>query len=266
MSVRRATWANGVFQMLKFGRLPRTYNPVVPHWSALKMGVPMIEVPTSCSYTNRLSAYLGSFLNDSLGDCAEAAYGHALQVWSAASGKRELTEPNSAIEALYETQGYVPGNPSTDNGTVLQVLLARLVKGPLPDGIPKLLAFIEIDPTIPADIDRATYECGLVYIGFNVPAFMQSLENPGSTWSTDPWGNTHIVGGHCVISPGYESGFRDIISWGYKYRMTYGFWKKYVDEAYALVSPEWVEATGRTPLGMTVAQLEAQMAAIKLAA
>jgi hypothetical protein len=251
---------------MKFGRRPRTFNPAFPHWSALKMGAPPITVPASCSYTGQLSGYLGAMLNDSLGDCAEAAYGHALQVWSAASGKPELTEPNSAIEALYETQGYVPGNPSTDNGTVLQVLLARLVKGPVPVSIPKLLAFIEIDPTIPADIDRATYECGLVYIGFNVPAFMEGLENPGDVWSNGAGGSTRIVGGHCVVSPGYHPGVRDIISWGYRYTMTNGFWSSYVDEAYALISEEWVEATGRTPLGMTVAQLEAQMAAIKLAA
>jgi hypothetical protein len=251
---------------MKYGRLPRTFNPAVPHWSALKMGAPQIDVPTSCSYTNRLSAYLGSMLNDSLGDCAEAGYGHALQVWSAASGKPELTEPNSAIEALYETQGYVPGNPSTDNGTILQVLLSQLVNGPVPVSIPKLLAFIEIDPTIPADIDRATYECGLVYIGFNVPSFMMALENPGDVWSNGAGGSTSIVGGHCVVSPGYRPGARDIISWGYRYTMTNGFWGNYVDEAYALVSEEWVEATGRTPLGMTMAELEAQMAAIKLTA
>lgn len=251
---------------MKYGRLPRTFNPAIPHWSALKMGAAPVIVPPSCSYTNRLPTYLGAMLNDSLGDCAEAGYGHALQVWSDASGKHELTEPDSAIEALYETQGYVPGNESTDTGTILQVLLSLLVKGPVPDGIPKLLAFIELDPTIPADISRATYECGLVYIGFNVPAFLQSLESPGSTWNTEPWSNSNIVGSHCVISAGYRPGFRDIISWGSRYAMTDAFWAKYVDEAYALVSPEWIEATGRTPLGMTVTQLEAQMAAIKLAA
>lgn len=250
---------------MRYGRLPRTFNPAIPHWSALKMGAPQVTVPMTCDYTARLPANLGMMLNNSLGDCAEAGYGHALQVWSAASGKPILTEPDSAIEALYETQGYVPGEPSTDRGTVLQALLSLLVTGTPPAGIPKLTAVIELDPTLPEDIDRATYECGLVYLGFNVPAFMQSLESPGSTWSTEPWGNGQIVGGHCVVTAAYRPGLRSVISWGAQYAMTDAFWRQYVDEAYALVSPEWVQATGRTPLGLTVAQLEAQMVPLKLA-
>ncbi|MGC8520035.1 MAG: hypothetical protein ACP5P4_16190 [Steroidobacteraceae bacterium] len=251
---------------MRYGRLPRTFSPAIPHWSALKMGAAPITVPETCSYTGNLPTALGCMLNDRLGDCAEAGYGHALQVWTAASGKPMLTEPNSAIEALYGTQGYVPGNPSTDRGTVLQSLLSLLVKGPLPANIPKITAFIEIDPTNSTDIDRATYECGLVYIGFNVPAFLQSLESPGSTWSTEPWANNQIVGGHCVISAGYTPGLRQIISWGARYRMTNAFWDAYVDEAYALISPEWLEATGSTPLGLTPAALEQQMAAIRMTA
>jgi hypothetical protein len=41
--------------------------------------------------------------------------------------------------------------------------------------------------------------------------------------------------------------------------MTWDFFATYVDEVYAIADKAWVDATGQTPAGMTVAELEAQM-------
>ena len=245
----------------RYGRLRRAFDPRVPHWSALKMGAAPSAAPTSVDYAAGLPADLGMMLNDTIGDCAEAGYCHALQVWSEAAGRALLTEPDASVEALYETQGYVPGEPSTDRGTVLQSLLSYLVRTASPaGGVPRLLSFVEVDPTNRADVDRATYESGLVYVGFNVPAYLSSLEAPGSVWDVDAGADGSIVGGHCVVSPGYYPGGRRIVSWGSaSYRMTDAFWSEYVDECYALVSPEFAGATGLTPLGMTLAELVSQV-------
>jgi hypothetical protein len=256
--------------IVKYGRLPRTFNPAVPHWSALRMGAAPIAVPETVDYTVGLPANLGAMLNDTLGDCAEAGWYHADQVWSVAAGKPILTASDSAVQALYETQGYVPGNPSTDRGTVLQSLLAYLVTtgAPFADGSrQKLTAFVELDPKNSADLDRATYESGLLYLGFNMPAFMQALESPGSVWDIQPGSDQSIIGGHCVISPGYEPGRRRIVTWGSAdYWMTDAFWARFVDECYALVSAEFAESSGLTPLGMPIPALEAQMQALRMAA
>lgn len=256
---------------MKYGRRERAFNAWVPHFSSLRMGAAPIVVPSSCSYTKALPALLGMMLNNLLGCCAEAGFYHALQVWSVAAGKPILTAPDSCVQALYQTQGYVPGNPSTDQGTVLQSLLAYLVQAgaPMPDGSrQKLLAFVEIDPANEDDLNRATYESGLIYLGMNVPAYAESaLESLGSTLDVNPSGNQASVGGHCVISGGYGPGYREFISYGCAaYRMTTAFWKQNVDECYALVSTEFMEATGLTPLGMTAADWQEQMQALKVAA
>lgn len=251
---------------MKYGRLRRAVSPAVPHWSALKMVAAPIAVPTSCSYTDKLPRDLGMMLNNQLGDCAEAGYGHALQVWSVASGKPCLTAPDSAIEALYGTQGYVPGNPSTDRGTVLQSLLTYLVQTALPVGeLPKIAGFVEIDPTNEDDLNRATYESGLLYLGMNVPAYAEgALDSLGSTLDVSSSGDQTIVGGHCVISAGYRPGFREFISYGNAaYAMTTAYWKQYVDECYAVITEEFCDATGRTPLGISLAEWDAQMNAIR---
>ncbi len=255
---------------MKYGRLPRTFNPGVPHWSALRTVAAPTTVPPEVDYTKGLPTDLGMMLNQTLGCCAEAGWYHADQVWSVAAGKPILTEPDRCVEALYETQGYVPGNPSTDRGTVLQALLAYLVTtgAPLADGSrQKLTAFVELDPKSHADLDRATYEAGLLYVGFNVPAFFASLEAPGSVWDVHPMADQTIVGGHCVISASFRPGLRGIISWGSSdYAMTQAFWDAYVEECYALVSAEFAEASGLTPLGMPIPALASQMQALRMAA
>ena len=71
-----------------------------------------------------------------------------------------------------------------------------------------------------------------------------------------------IVGGHAVIVAGYNAGGLRVISWGSYYTMTWSFWSRYVDEAYALADPDWFRATGIDPFGMSLPELESQMSAI----
>jgi hypothetical protein len=232
------------------------------------MGASAIAVPTSFDYTAHLPASLGAMLNDTLGDCAEAAIGHGEQVWSVAAGKSMLTLPDSCIESMYESQGYVPGNAATDQGTVLQSLLTYLVQTgiPLADGSrQKLFAFVELDPTNEDDLNRATYESGFIYIGMNVPKYAeQALDTLGSLLDVDPNGDPTIIGGHCVICAGASPGRRPFISYGNKaYAMTTAYWHQNVDEAYALVSPEFCAANGMTPLGQTLDFWDSQMIAIR---
>lgn len=247
---------------LPLGRKPRSFNPAVPHFSALKMRFSLFggppQAPPAEDYTVGLPADLGMMLNDQLGDCAEAGFFHFVQVWSNAASKI-LTVPDSCVQQLYEDgAGYVPGDPSTDQGTDLQALLSFLVKtgALMPDGTRhKILAFFEVDPTNDADLNLVTAECGAIYLGFNVPAGMPTT--PGSVWSAS--GPT--VGGHCVISPKYPP--RGIISWGSDdFSMAPGFWASQVDECYAIVDPLFIEATGRTPFGLSEAVWQEQMAAL----
>lgn len=79
---------------MKFGRLPRAFNPRVPHLSSLLMGVDLPAPPASLDYTSVLPTSLGMFGNDSLGDCTCAAVMHALQVWSANATGVCDTEPD----------------------------------------------------------------------------------------------------------------------------------------------------------------------------
>src|SRR5271170_7246647 len=59
----------------------------------------------------------GMMLNDSLGCCTMAAAGHMEMEWSANAGKPIIMPTDAQIETGYSAVGgYVPGDPSTDNG------------------------------------------------------------------------------------------------------------------------------------------------------
>lgn len=260
------------------GRKPRAFDARIPHFSALRMKLHLQGAlpfaPTAIDYTLKLPANLGMMDNDRLGDCAEAGFFHFAQVWSGNAGQL-LTVPDQTVEQLYiDGAGYNPNAPlengqnPTDSGTVLQELLTFLLNtgALMPDGSRhKITAFFEVDPTKPGDLDLVTAECGAIYLGFNVPAYLPM--NPGSIWDVNATADNTIVGGHCVISARYKPTQRGIISWGSSgYAMTPAFWGKYVDECYAIIDPLFVEATGKTPFGIDEATWAEQMAGLKEAA
>lgn len=219
-------------------------------------------VPDPIDYSTGMPSNLGVMLNDTLGDCTAAACGHALQVFSFNANPPMITPVDSDIEKLYEaTSGYVPGEPNTDNGAVEQVVLQYWLNNPLASN--QLAAFVEIDVKNLDEVKRAIWECGVVYIGLNVPSFLQSLETPGALWNANPRADNSIIGGHAVDVVGWD--VRDnftIVSWGAMYTMTPSFWLGFVDEAYALANPAWIEKTGRSPAGLSLERLQKLMSSL----
>jgi hypothetical protein len=232
--------------------------------STLRPTQDLPPLPHCVDYSTGMPANLGVMLNNNLGDCVPAAAGHSIQVWSFNADPPMVTPSDADIEKFYELAGgYVPGNPNTDNGCVEQVALIDWLNNPIDDNT--LAAFVEIDVSNLAEIKRAIWECGVVYIGMIVPSFLQNLEAPGSVWAANPKANNSIIGGHAVAVVGWD--VRDnliLISWGARYTMTPSFWSGFVDEAYALANPSWIKNTGRSPAGLTLSQLETLMASMRV--
>ena len=255
---------------VKFGRKPRTYNPAIPHMSALLARGDLPPPPLSVDYTAGMPDDLGEFLNDQLGDCTCAAYYHARQVWSFNARGAAITEPDSDVLALYEQAcGYSPSDPTSDQGGVEQDVLTYLLNTGAPVGADgsqrdKILAFLEVDFRNLDDLKRTIADCGVAYIGIEVPQSVVSGDEPPALWDYDP-SNAAIAGGHAVILVAYDPDTFTCISWGKRYKISHGFLGEYLREAYALADPAWIRATGQTPLNMTVQELEAQMAALRMA-
>jgi hypothetical protein len=252
---------------MMLGRLPRKRNPRIPHLSALLAGrrATLTPPPPSVDYTAILPAgnVLGMFGNDRLGDCTCAAVYHARQVWTANTGAID-TEPDAEAVSLYELAcGYNPADPNTDQGGVEQDVLQYwlLAGAPLGSGaLDKIAAFVEVDPSNQSDVKLAVNDCGVCYIGFNVPDY--AMQEVGQLWDVKP-GTPNIVGGHAVVLAAYDAVGPTCITWGQLQKMTWAFFDAFTDEAYMLASPDWVKTTGISPAGYSLADLEAQMEALK---
>jgi hypothetical protein len=201
----------------------------------------------------------GMMLNDTLGDCTIAGVGHAVQVWTVNAGT-EVTVPDATIQSYYsQWDGYVPGQPSTDNGGVeLDVLKNWQQQGFAGN---KLLAFADPKVANLTEIRQSIALFGGVYIGLGLPLTAQTqdvwdvVKNGGAKAKAGSWG------GHCVFVAAYDQNGFTCITWGQPKVMTVAFWKKYCDEAHALLSQDWLTANG-SPAGFNQAQLQADLGAI----
>ena len=185
----------------KFGRLPRIYQPKIPHYSALRMRLGALPPPpASVDWTVGINPDYGTMLNSELGCCTIAAAYHAMQTWSFRSRTAEITEPDTKVlEAYEEFCGYNPGDPRTDQGGVEQTVLGDWLSTGVPiaegpNGRSKLLAFVEVDPRDHEDVMRVIDECGGIYIGTNVPNYLVDGPMP-MLWDVDPSGDQGSAGG-----------------------------------------------------------------------
>ena len=71
-----------------------------------------------------------------------------------------------------------------------------------------------------------------------------------------------IDGGHYVPVVGRAGSYIDVVTWGKVQRMTRTFYERYCDEAYALLSPEYLNR-GRSPEGFDLKALTADLASLK---
>jgi hypothetical protein len=253
----------------KLGRQLRSYDSRIPHLSALVAGQTLPPPPAAVDYSAKLSKPLGMMLNDTLGDCTCAAVYHAIQVWTANSGSAMLTEPDADVRQLYiQACGYNPRVSGEGPGGNEQKVLTYLLRKGAPIGPGgkqrhAIAGFVEVDPRNLDDVKRTISDCGVAYIGFNVPQFIVPVGKPPlSVWSAQAT-DTTIVGGHAVVLVGYNATGAKVISWGQYYTMEWSFFSAYVDEVYAIADQEWIDKGGKSPGGLTLAELEQQMAALK---
>lgn len=261
------------------GRQPREFDPSIPHMSSLRLmravkGAAPVAVPDVLNNMSNLPPYIGMMLNGPdpsnstlpiLGDCTIAGAHHTPQILDSVTGNLMVTASNdNIIDDYSDACGYVRGNPATDNGGVEQQVLKYWMQNGMrrSDGTrDKLAGYVEIDPRNFDDICRAIAECGVVYFGANVPNAWCQVSNADDLWDVaEPDGE-----GHCFLGGGYDkvNGIIRTTSWGINsLRMTKAGWLKYGDECYGLISENWILKTGKTPLGMNLADWQSAMQAI----
>ena len=229
------------------------------------MGPGLPPPPESLDWSKEIKDW-GMMLNDELGDCTIAGCGHAVQVWNLNGSNVLTTVADADILAHYELwDDYNPKDPSTDEGGVELDVLTRWKA----EGFAGHTLTGFADPNI-ADLNEVRQSImlmGGVYIGMWISnALSRQLQqddyNPAVVWDVPADDKDNgIEGGHCVFVCAYDQETFSFISWGKLYKMTTAFWLKYVQEAHALLSPDWIGTLG-APNGFNLEQLAADLAAI----
>jgi len=191
--------------------------------------------------------------NDLVGDCAEAAPGHAIQNLSmvAHAGSPTQVTREQVVKAYSDITGYNPDDQSTDQGSnmldVCKYLKKTGIAGVTFDG------YVALNPQNIDQIHAACFVFGWVYFGISVPVGLANLLNSGqeppANWNFKELGGKPSGEGHALAMFGYGRFGKQFNSWGTGYHMDNDFWLANVDEAYALVSSLWIKQNGRSPSG-----------------
>jgi hypothetical protein len=215
-------------------------------------------IPQTVSYGETVSYPMD--LNDRLGDCGIAGMDHMQMCWCSASGQPVKTWGNPKCESLYETLGgYVPGDPNTDQGTVLQDNLKYWEQTGVNGN--KITQFGALRKWDKATRLQALYYFGPLYVGINCPASAQD-QFPGP-WTYVP--GSPIEGGHCIVDIAEDAGLDEIrvVSWGKVVHASEQFFMAYTEEVWVAIDPDFLSLqSGRSPEGIDVAGMEAELAAL----
>jgi hypothetical protein len=215
--------------------------------------------PASLDYLSRVNNY-PMYLNDRIGDCTCAGAGHMIQAESTyGQGSTQTVSDNDVLTAYEAVSGYDPSTGANDDGAVMQDVLNYWRKVGI--GGHQILAFAELDINNMAEVKAAMSTFGSIYVGFEFPGSAMDQFNNGEPWDVVP--GASIEGGHAVHGGAYlEDGTLKFITWGAVQEMTQAFWDTYVFEAWVVITPEWLSATGFSPTGLDLHALGEELAVL----
>jgi hypothetical protein len=197
-------------------------------------------------------------MNDTLGDCTCAGAGHQIMAWTANAGKLAIPADADILNAYETITGYTPSDPSTDQGAVeLDVLKYWRGTGIAGHRIGAFAAIPVKRQSAQRYAQIAINLFGGIYIGLSLP---QSATSPSDVWDVVP--NDEIEGGHAVNCVAYDADFIYCVTWGQIQKMTWEFYRTYCDEAYAIISADFLNGQGQTPEGFNLDQLNRDLQAV----
>jgi len=227
-------------------------------------GLPVVALTQDVDRASAVGSW-PMYLNDQLGDCTIAAMGHMYGAWSQYATASEALFADSTIEGTYSrVGGYVPGDPSTDGGCVMQAVLHDQKIHGMADTsgrVHKVAGYAALGN--PADeelLGQVLDVFGSVYVGINVQQAMEEEFSRGLPWGWDPGAPT--IGGHAICLQrrlGAGDAPLEYVTWGALQPATFAFQAGAAEEAWAVVTEDWLNANGTTVEGLDLQQLLADM-------
>lgn len=173
------------------------------------------------------------FANDKYGCCVISGRGHQTLRFEGAEQKRILNITDEDI-----TTEYFEESGGQDNGLNMLTSLREWRKRGwnAAGGQYKIKAFAEVNPRDHREVKTTIFSDIGIVLGVALP------DNWQEATKTDPWTAWDYTdekpspyNGHCVFVPAYNKKGPICVTWGGRLQMSWDFFDKYTDEAYAVI-------------------------------
>lgn len=211
--------------------------------------------PVTYGHQGLISTW-GMFGNDRYGDCVWAGAAHEHMLWNKEANKDVSFTDNSVLSAYSTVTGFNPNDPSTDQGTDMELAAKfRRQTGILDSNNVrhKISAYLNLPVGNETKIKQATYLFSGVGLGFQFPDVAMDQFNQGKPWTVVS--RAHIEGGHYTPIVGYDAQYVYLVTWGKIQKATWQFVLKYMDEGIVYLNGEFF-INGKTMEGLDVLTLQ----------
>jgi hypothetical protein len=256
-----------------YGKQAATADPRDLKFARYRTPQPLPAPPADWGYDNVIAhGGWGMLGNDSWGDCVWAGAAHE-HILTSTVAKRPVAFDDAGVLSDYSaTTGFdpnagVPGQNPTDRGTNVRAALGYRRATGIVDASGtrhKITAYLALDiGKIKAgdfsEVAEAAYLFGAVGIGIQVPQSAETEFHDHKMWSYVA--GSPNAGGHYVPIVAHRHHI-ECVTWGRVQPMGDRFVSHYVDEAWAIVNPDFLDVNGQNPAGFNMSQLMADLAAL----
>ena len=240
---------------MKLGKQPVRHDPRTLRLTKYLTQLP--PTPSAINWSMNVPQW-GMFGNDTIGDCTCAAVAHLEMLWTSQTGLEYVPADGDIVGAYSSISGYIPGNPGTDQGANMLDVLNFWRNAGISGR--RIQAYAAVNPNSVEQVSASLYLFGGLYVGVQLP--QSALDATASRQCWNGISDDSIVGGHAINIVAYDQYTLACITWGQVQLMTWSWLQKYADEAYAVLSPDWLEATGASPSGFNINELQYDLSKI----
>jgi hypothetical protein len=213
--------------------------------------------PDAFEETNGVDSW-PMYANDRIGDCTTAAAAHMIEAWTAAGqGQAIVLSERAVLDAF----GHVKlTDPVTgEEGAIELDVLRYWRKSGI--GGHAIGAYARVAVWDQKLVQTAAWLFGGLYIGLQLP--LTAHAQPVWDWTGSLAGPARpgSWGGHAVDVVRYDRNGLTVVTWGRLQELTWSFWARYCDEAYCIISDDFLKQ-GNAPNGFDLAALEADLALV----
>jgi hypothetical protein len=198
------------------------------------------------------------YANDRIGDCTTAAAAHMIEAWTAAGRGRAVEISERSVLDAFDHVKLVDPATGEEGAIELDVLRYWRARG---IGGHRIGAYARVSVHNRLLVKTAAWLFGGLYIGVQLPLTAQGQVVWDWTGSLAGPARPGSWGGHAVDVVSYDASGLTVVTWGSLKQVTWSFWDRYCDEAYCILSDDFLEE-GNAPNGFDLAALRADLALV----